>query len=659
MTIRTFAEAERVLARSLPGYAPRPQQQRLAAAVEDLFDGDTPAQLLAQAGCGVGKSLGGLIPAILAEKPDGKSKRIIVATATKALQEQYVGRDVPFLQEHLGVPFTWALLKGRSNYVCAAKLSDVNTLQFPQVEALREELSDFEGHSGDFEHLETNVPEESRSLLSMSGGECPGRTECPFAEQCFAEKAKAQARGADLVVTNTAMLMTELRIRQLSGGGTLMLGDYDAVIIDEAHELPEIAASSLADQFRRRGLEVLLTRASNFVAEHDGQDATELLGGLRENVDAIWTHLEELGQGGQIELRAGELEANIEPYISLVKGLKALEEVVAGTQIRTGERLSESTRQRRLVKLIIDTVSRLIEFVTTEGVVRWVETETVGRGRNARTVTTLKYSPVEVGPFLHEHLWSATAVALVSATLGEGGDFSYITSTLGLTDPATLDVGTPFDYSTQARLFIPDARQPDPSRDRSAWLSYAQTTTRQLIEAAGGGALLLYTSRSAMQSAYAMLGPILEASGYTCLMQGEHGTNKELAARFTEDTHSVLFALKSFFTGVDFAGDTCRLVVIDKMPFPVPSDIMFNARAQLMNRRASRDVSFERLSVPMMTLTLVQGAGRLIRSVNDRGVIAILDPRLSSKGYGRRIVRSLPPAPVTDKIADVAGFYAA
>jgi ATP-dependent DNA helicase DinG len=181
--------------------------------------------------------------------------------------------------------------------------------------------------------------------------------------------------------------------------------------------------------------------------------------------------------------------------------------------------------------------------------------------------------------------------------------------------------------------------------------------TMDLIEASGGGALLLFTSRTAMQQAYSNMADRLRAKGLTCFMQGEHGTNKEIAKNFTEDEHSVLFALKSFFTGVDFSGDTCRLVVIDKLPFAVPTDVMFKARSDEVDRSGGR--SFSDLTIPMMTLTLLQGFGRLIRTKNDRGVVAVLDSRLTSTPYGRRIVAAMPPAPVTSSMDDIRAFYGA
>lgn len=647
--MRTFAEAEQRLAERLDGYTPRPQQQRLAAGIEQLF-ADRYGVLLAQAGCGVGKSLAGVIPAILS------GQRTIVATTTKALQEQYANKDLPFLEANLGVPFTWALLKGRANYVCVSKMNEVTADALPRLEQLREELEDPD-HTGDFEHLATEIPADKQYLLSMSSNECPGRSECPLADACFAEKAKDAARAADVVVTNTAMLMTDLRIGRDTDGLVQMLGSYSQVLLDEAHELPEIAANSMADQLRRRGVETLLRSVGRFLGEHGSDEGKSLLEDLAVQTEIIFDHLEHVARrtrDEQVEIKLSELSDHIEPYMELTEGLKALFTVVHNTQITHGNALHEGTRQQRLGRRVRALVEKLTGFLTTEGLVRWIE---VDKSRRGESIVILKWSPIDVGPFLRETLWDRYPVVLMSATLAVGGDFSYISETLGLSDPRTLDVGTPFDYTRQARLFHPDRNQPDPVKDRSAWLSYTQRTTRELIEQAGGGALLLFTSRKAMKDSYAILSPVLEMAGYTPLMQGEHGTNKELAQRFSEDTHSVLFALKSFFTGVDFAGETCRLVIIDKLPFPVPSEIMFAARAAEMVRRYGSWADFNRLSIPMMSLVLIQGFGRLIRSVNDKGVVAILDPRLASKGYGKKILKALPPAPTTTNLREVAGFY--
>lgn len=667
--IKTFAEAELALAASLPGYAPRPQQQRMASAVEQLF-ARNKGQALIQAGCGVGKSLGAVIPSIFATLYDEQTgelrpMRILVVTATKALQEQYAGKDLPFLEEHLGHRFTWALLKGRSNYICHAKMAELTSYDLDGIEVLREELRSTDV-TGDFEHLTTPVPDDKKYLLSMSSDECPGKSNCPFAKECFAERAKDKAKASQIVITNTAMLMTELKIHEISNGEVQMLGEYDGVVIDEGHETGEIAASSLSDQFRRQGMVNLITRAMNFMNEQadsldspSSQAAAKLHGEMNTAIDQIWEHLEGLAQGEQVELKVSELMDHAEPYLTLIEGCKALYDQVHDTQIRHGEPLFQASRQQRIQRLILGFVEKLIEFISSSGLVRWVETESVRRGRQFVDVVTLRYSPIDVGPFLQRNLWDRMPVVLVSATLAVGGDFSYIQKNLGLENPTTLDVGTPFDYKSQALLFVPDNKQPHPVKKRTEWMSYAITTTAQLVRQSGGGALLLYTSRKAMKDAYAMLAPMFEEQGITCLMQGEHGTNRDIARRFNDDEDSVLFALKSFMTGVDFAGRTCRLVIVDKLPFPVPSDIMFAARCALVDREYGSWASFDRLSIPMMTLTLIQAYGRAIRTVNDKAVVAILDPRLSSERYGRKIVGNLPNSPVTSNPLEVAGFFAA
>ena len=665
--MKTFADAELALAASLPGYTARPQQQQMAGAVEKLF-AEGEGQALIQAGCGVGKSLGAVIPSIFATYVDAEGDvvpmRVIVATATKALQEQYAGKDLPFLEENLGHNFTWALLKGRSNYVCHAKMAEVNSYQIGNIEAIRQELEDA-GHSGDFEHLENRPTETEKYLLSMSSDECPGKSNCPFGKVCFAEKAKTAAKAAQVVITNTAMLMTELKINELSNGDVQMLGEYQGVVIDEAHELDVIAASTLAEQMRRKGMENLVTRAVNFMNEHAesfdspfSKSVLKLQTELEAAIAKIWEHLEDLAQGEQVELKISELMNHAEPYLTLVEGCKALYDLVHGTQLRNGDPISQAVRQGRIERLILGFVEKLTELLTSQGLVRWVETESVRKGHKFVEVISLKFSPIDVGPFLRENLWDRVPVALVSATLSVGGDFTYIKENLGLESPVTMDVGTPFDYKDQALLFVPDKNQPHPSRKRAEWMTYAITTTGQLVQQAGGGALLLYTSRKAMKDAYAMLAPILEEQGITCFMQGEHGTNKEIARRFNDDEDSVLFALRSFMTGVDFSGRTCRLVIVDKLPFPVPTDIMFAARCSAVERKHGSRSAFPRLSIPMMSLILIQAYGRLIRSRTDRGVVAILDPRLSSESYGRKIVQSLPDSPVTTSLTEVAGFYA-
>lgn len=638
----TFAEAEVVLAERLPGYESRPQQQAMAQAIETaLADGQ---HLIAEAGCGTGKSLGGLIPMILS------GRRTVVATATIALMEQYANKDIPFLEENLGVDFTWALLKGRSNYLCMAKATNPENIDPAVVAVLLDEVNNDPEHTGDREHFANPLPKEEFSKVSSTSQECPGRNDCPFGDVCFAEQAKRKAADADVVITNTAMLMTDLKVRQATDGYGTMLGPWDALLVDEAHELEEIATSQLEETFRPSSTNRLLRDVATYAttqqvflnAERDVEVAAA----------AVQTTLPD-PKDDKVRIGLGWFVDNAEPFMNLIEALRTLRNEVMEVTIVNDEKRAR-TKRAILLTRIGNQIARYTDLLLAEDdrLVRWVENETNPRTREV--VRVLHFAPISVGDFLNEWLWVQAPSILVSATMSVGGDFSFIKDRLGLAGAREINVGTPFDYGTQAMLFVPSKDMPSP-KSRSAWMTYSQTATMELIERAGGGALLLFTSRSAMTEAYRALAPRIEAKGFTTLMQGHSGTNKEIARVFQEDTHSVLFALKSFFTGVDIQGEACRLVVIDKLPFPVPSEPVFQARADRVKRQGKSD--FSALSVPMMTLTLTQGYGRLIRTKKDKGVVAILDSRLSGTGWGNKIVEALPDSPATTSLAEVGSFF--
>lgn len=633
--MKTFAEAEERLAETLPGYESRPQQQALARAIEEAIASGKP--LLAQAGCGTGKSLGGLIPAILS------GKRTVVSTATIALQEQYANKDLPFLEQHLGVPFTWALLKGRSNYVCLAKTNDCKPSDFPLIDQVRDELTD--DFSGDIEHLATKFDRKDRQHITISSSECPGRRDCPFGRQCYAEKAKAKALESKIVVVNHAMLMTDLKVKDMTDGLAEMLGPYETVILDEAHELEEIATNQLRDEFRMGGVARFCTEVTNFARNYGPGtfDASTFTADLMAAAQDLFATV----QPGRMTM--AWLVNHATPFIDFANAAQRIAKELEGFDVPEDRKVQ--FRHRALVRRAwnLSFKMRAILEYDEDELVRFCEEEEKGN-----VIVTV---PLHVGEFLTQWLWNSANPILVSATLAVGSDFDFMKDRLSLEHADTIDVGTPFDYAHQMALFVPPKTVKNPSEDRTAWMTAASFMTLRLIESAGGGALLLFTSRQSMETARSTIGRQIEAAGYTVFMQGED-SNKTLARKFQDDEHSVLFALKSFFTGVDFAGNTCRLVIIDKMPFPVPTDPVFAARSEVADKKAGRNVSFSQLSVPMMTLTLLQGVGRLIRTKTDRGVVAILDSRLESKGYGKKIVRSLPPAAKTTRLEDIEAFFA-
>jgi Rad3-related DNA helicase len=291
--------------------------------------------------------------------------------------------------------------------------------------------------------------------------------------------------------------------------------------------------------------------------------------------------------------------------------------------------------------------------------VRWIEkAEYNGRARDQRPSVILKYAPLHVGPFLAENLWTKPAV-LLSATLAVGNDFSYIAERLGLgRQYGSFDAGTPFNYQKQAALFVPADYDPSP-RNAQKWRAQVAATIPELVRAAGGRALLLFTSTSAMNEAYAATKDAIEAIGCQVLKQGDK-PNRALSDEFKADETSVLFALKSFMTGFDVQGDALRLVIIDKMPFAVPTDVIFAARCAAVDAvaRSWNDKAFMKLSVPAMTLVLLQAFGRLIRSTTDEGLVAILDSRYrdKSKGYTAKIRNAMPPARPLGTLADATDY---
>jgi ATP-dependent DNA helicase DinG len=647
VSITTFAQAEQALMQSLPGYEQRPQQQALAAFVETTLA--TKGHGFAEAGCGVGKSLGSMIPAILS------GKRTVVVTATLALMSQYATKDVPFLAEHLGVPFTWALLKGRGNYFCEAKAAAPSKfVDLDQLAAIRAELDANPSHSGDLEDLATPITRSEFSELSSTGKECPGKNECPFASACYAEKAKKHAANSQVVITNTAMLMTDLKVRQMTGGLASMLGEFDALIIDEAHELEDIATSQLTEDFRPGAVTKLVKEVENFVAI---QNAVAKAGPVvLDALDAVNASLPVAKEGEKKRLGLSFFVDRADTYVAMIEALRALRDDVMDVTIVRDDKKATARRATLIARITVQAYlyEALITAEDTD-LVRWVEAE---KNHKGNVVKILHTAPINVGPFLAEWLWSQGPAVLVSATLSVAGDFTFIKSRLGLPDATSMSAGTPFDYATQALLFVPDPKVPDPKKNSSGWMTYSNAATMELIDAAKGGALLLFTSRTAMRQAYDDLAPRLTSRGFTVLAQDITSSNKKaLAVEFKEDTHSVLFAMKSFFTGVDIPGDSLRLVVINKLPFAVPNDPILQARGDEVTRNGGS--SFNDLAIPSMTLTLTQAYGRLIRTATDRGVVAILDSRLTSTSYGKKIVSALPDSQATMSLDDVRAFYVA
>lgn len=676
--MRTFDEAEQKLAANLPGYTPRPKQQQAAHAIEEAI-ASQGSRIMVEAGTGVGKSFAGLIPAILS------GQRVIFSTATKALQNQIVSSDLPFLQANLGVDFTWSLLKGRSNFVCLASMANSTEWEghvaADQVQALQEAFGDDAlEHVGDYEScnetlIEQGLPglsEQQFSHLTVSGDDCPGKKMCPFGEICLSERAREKAQASQVVVANTALLLADAQIAERTAGNVTMLGNYDVQIIDEAHVVTEIATEAFAESVRERTVEALVNEINSFLGVFNDGRGIDRTTALQDANSRFWQIVPEVDTSVRwpntdpIRLRRTWFSENFDQIMDLIDQVKDVCELVSGVKVPT----SDMKNYAHKVKLL-KRANNLVETFTTwclaedYDVARWVEFSKRTYGRRTTYFRAIKSAPVDVASALENLLWSrpdttekgSVTSVLMSATLSTGreGDFSFLQRSLGMQEASGLSVGTSFDYASQALTFLPSADSPSP-KDPREWGPYLTFTIDRLVQESGGGALLLFTSRKSMESTFRQVSGQFEARGIRCYMQGHDGmSNLQISNAFRQDTNSVLFGLRSFFAGVDFSGETCRLVVMDKLTFPVPTEPVFQARSELCEARGGR--AFSDLSIPVMSLTLIQGHGRLLRSKDDYGVVAILDSRLTSTGWGKKIARSLPSAPQTTDLNEVAQFY--
>lgn len=637
-------EAFLILAEAIPNFEVREAQRLLCDAIHTALSTETA--LMGQGGCGVGKSFAALLPAIVS------GKRVVYSTATKALQDQIAGKDVPFLAGLF--QFKFANLKGRSNYVCHARVAELSD---DYLKGAVQTAIGTEGFNGEAESIVGLMPQD-RAQITISSEECPGKKQCPFGAVCLAEQAKERASKADIVVVNHALLATDAKISAGTGGNVSMIGPYDELIVDEAHELEEYVSNALATTIRRRGIERLATELNNF-GSRLGIDATSVYDDLTSAATALFDFIE-VGR-----LRRKMVFDNSIWFENMHAALASSTNWLASVEVadailgidpldRERVRLTKERLRRRAVGLTNAMASIIVD--EDSDTVRYVEEEAVGRTREL--VKVLKVTPVRISSFLKEMLWerqpNPIKPVLISATLFVGGRPDYLIDRLGL-EPSTrfVDAGSPFDFKRQGRLYIP-AHMPVPSgKTQQDWQTQSVEEMRLLVRAAKGRSLLLFTSRTEMNRAWDALSRDFEGMGFPCMKQGQAG-NKALMDQFKSETASVLFALRSFFTGIDVQGEALTLVVINKLPFPVPTEPVFEARCEEIEAKGGN--AFSKMTVPMMTLPLQQASGRLIRTIEDVGVVAILDPRIIEKSYGRTIQNSLAPFPLVKSRAEIESF---
>ena len=633
MDLNDVFAAAGLLARKLPGYAPRAAQRRMAEAVADTLE--SGGQLVVEAGTGTGKTFAYLAPALLS------GRKVIVSTGTKHLQDQLFDRDLPTLRSALGVSTRIALLKGRANYLCLHRLdlaaAEGRFSSRAQASEL-EQIRSWAGRtkSGDIREL-AEVAEDSTlwPRVTSTSDNCLG-SECPNYNDCHVVKARRAAQDAELLVINHHLLFADMALKE-EGFGELLPG-VDAVIVDEAHQIPEVATQFFGMSLGSRQLAGI---ARDAVQEHLREAGD--MGDLPESADALEKAVAELrlamGHGSKRQAWQAfgdhpRLRAAVEDVATHLEDLRGWLETAAprGRGLENCWRRAERVHERL----------QLVVGKPPSDYVHWVETFTRG--------FAIHFTPLSIAPLFRaqlatlENTWIFT-----SATLAVGESFEHYVSALGLDEPRTERLDSPFDYAHNALLYLPPG-MPEPRDDN--YTEAVIRIAREVVAASGGRAFLLFTSHRALQEAAAALTASLT---YPVLVQGQ-APRAELLARFRQLGDAVLLGTGSFWEGVDVRGEALSMVLIDKLPFASPGDPVLQARIDA--QRAAGGNPFFDVQVPEAVITLKQGAGRLIRDVQDRGVLVLCDPRLLNKGYGRVFRSSLPPMPVTQRLADVQAFFA-
>ena len=631
-------------------YEYRSGQIKMAEAISKAFE--EKKHLIVEAGTGTGKTLAYLIPAIAAAL--GSKKRIIISTGTKNLQEQLMEKDIPFLQKILPKKFTAAYMKGRSNYACLYRIHKAENQpildgldQMDQFDAVRRWSE--ESKTGDRREL-TDLPENLSfwSRINAKSETCIGQ-KCPEFEPCFITRMRNRAEDADIIIVNHHLFFADLNVRGNQFGK--VIPDYGAVIFDEAHLIEDIAADYFGFQVSNFQIDELVRDSDNLpIADAMvTRDLTKLAAKIIGLSEQFWIRFTQMRYDGRFPLLAdvfaernkdGEQQPTRlgEAYFALDSALQRLEAVLDGfaEKIPEADSLIRRTRQTRFD----------LDFIVTQAeknYVYWLEKR--GKGM------FLRASPVDVSELLREKLFEKVETCiLTSATLSSSGKFDFIRERLGLDSAKTTGMVAPsaFDYEKQAIVYLPKT-MPDPRSPEFTQMAAGEIV--KLLQITNGRAFVLATSNSSMTALYEL---VSSRVNFPCFIQGSM-SKAGLLEKFRETPNAVLFATSSFWQGVDVQGAQLSCVIIDKLPFAVPTDPIVAARSRFIDENGGK--SFFDYSVPQAVISLKQGIGRLIRSNSDKGVIAILDPRLRTKGYGKDFLSSLPRMRITSDLKDIVNLF--
>jgi len=658
---------EGLIARTHPEYELRPGQIKMAEAVLRAFE--QRRHLIVEAGTGTGKTLAYLVPAIATAC--GSGARVVISTGTKNLQEQLMDKDIPFLQETLPAKFRAAVMKGRNNYACLHRIKRAESTpvldgldqidQFDEV--FRWSTTTETGDRAELSNLPENLPFWRH--IDARSDTCLGQ-KCPDFEPCFVTKMRQRAIDADVVVVNHHLFFADLALRNGAYGS--VLPDYAAVILDEAHQIEDVASEYFGIGVSNYQIDDLLYDVGGLRLENNEveRELARISARVQRFADAFWVSFKEgrglegrfalvAGRGGSPMVREGvfdhdDAQAGMPasrpqdegapdagaPHNALDNALYRLETTLAILK----DPPPDAENILRRVREVRFSLNFLIK-ADDKQFVYWIERR--GRG------VFLRASPIDVSGLLQDRLFAKVpTVILTSATLSSAGNFNFIRERLGLDEAEEMIAESIFDFENQAVLYLPPS-MPDPRSPQ--WARAAADEVVKVVNATEGRAFVLSTSNAGMNDLYERVASQID---YPCFVQGS--TSKgALLRKFRETANAVLFATASFWQGVDVRGEQLSCVIIDKLPFAVPTDPVVAARQRHIEEMGGS--SFYEYSVPQAVISLKQGLGRLIRSTSDRGVLAVLDPRLRTKVYGQQFLKSLPPCRITSRIDELYSVF--
>lgn len=623
MDVKSVFAPKGLLAKHFENYEQRPQQVRMAELVASAIKLGRPAVI--EGTSGSGKSFSYLIPLILS------GKKAVISTSNKSLQDQLSNKDLPALKEVLSMKFDWVVLKGKNNYFCSESfkvyMKDLLKL-LPKKEVKR--IADWANgvEDGDVEHFPGDLVPQVKELITCGRNTVHERGS-PFYYSCFAVRARQRAMEAQIVLVNHTLLALDIALRRKTDGKTRLLPKTEVVIIDEAHIFERYATMAFSDEVNIFSLRHLINRNEIRKSARRGE-----LEALSKGFSAALRRF--LPEKGEVYYK----QRKVAKFGGFKPSIKRLEGILEKVDANQGLRMTDEGTKR--VKEAFKEGNHLIERLLTlstkdKDMLRWSEARELRGGVSV----SLKSVPIDISKSLREGLFKGRTIICTSATLAVNGSFDFFKYQMGVSEKALeLIVGSPFDYKRNALVYVSAGEQ------EKHW------EIEQLIKFSKGNAFVLFTSYHDMYEAYQMVN-----TGYPKLIQAKGISRAHLLEEFKKTPHAVLFATRSFWEGVDVVGDNLVLVVIHKLPFENPSDLLYSSKIEKIDEKLGKGKHWMKYTIPDVCLKLKQGGGRLIRGKKDFGTIALLDARVNFRNYGKMVVNSLPPAPRTQKLEDVKEFY--